>query len=113
MNGEHPARGEPHYRSAVAVLRVERPHDGRGIIRRLIVEIDGHRVALLKQGESVDLTVPPGAHSVVGRMDWISSPTLDVHVDEGEQARVEVALPISALWNMVRRPRSALSIRRL
>jgi hypothetical protein len=83
------------------------------MLRRLVVELDGHRVALLKRGESVDLTVPIGTHSVRGHMDWASSQTLDVHVDESEQARVEVALPTSALWNMVRRPRNALSIRRL
>jgi hypothetical protein len=45
-------------------------------------------------------------------MDWTSSPALDIDLAEAEKARVEVALPLSALWNMVRRPRTALSIRR-
>jgi hypothetical protein len=66
----------------------------------------------LKQGQSADVTLPPGKHTVAGSMDWTSSPALDIDLAEDEKARVEVALPFSALWNMVRRPRTALSIRR-
>ena len=93
-------------------LHVQRPHDGGGMLRRLVVQVDGRDVARLKQGESADIPLPPGRHSVTGSMDWTSSPALDVDLAEGEQARVEVALPLSALWNMVLRPRTALSIRR-
>jgi hypothetical protein len=46
-------------------------------------------------------------------MDWTSSPGLDIDLEEDEQLRVAVALPFSALWNMVRRPRTALTIRRI
>jgi hypothetical protein len=46
-------------------------------------------------------------------MDWTSSAALDVEVAEGDQVRIEVALPLSAMWNMPRRPRSALTVRRL
>jgi hypothetical protein len=46
-------------------------------------------------------------------MDWTSSPALDVDVEDGDRIAVEVALPVSALWNMIRRPKSALTIRRL
>jgi hypothetical protein len=46
-------------------------------------------------------------------MDWTSSPELDIDLEEDEKVRVEVALPLSALWNMVRRPRTALTIRRI
>jgi hypothetical protein len=96
----------------VSTLNVQRPHDGGGILRRLVVQVDGREVARLKQGESADIPLPPGKHTVVGSMDWTNSPALDIDLAEGEQARVEVALPLSALWNMVRRPRTALSIRR-
>jgi hypothetical protein len=97
----------------VATLRLERPHDGGGILRRLRVEVDGREVAALPQGKSVAVPVAAGAHSVMGRMDWTSSPALDVEVAEGDEVRIEVALPLSAMWNMLRRPRSALTIRRL
>jgi hypothetical protein len=98
--------------AVVASLHVQRPHDGGGILRRLIVQVDGREVARLKQGESADVPVSPGKHTVMGSMDWTSSPALEIDLAEDEQARVEVALPISALWNMIRRPRTALAIRR-
>jgi hypothetical protein len=97
----------------VASLRVEPPHDGGGILRRLWVDVDGRRVAGLKQGQSAEVPLPSGRHTVRGRMDWISSPGLDIDLEEDEQHRVEVALPFSALWNMVRRPRTALTIHRI
>jgi hypothetical protein len=96
----------------VATLRLSRPHDGGGILRRLRVEVDGREVAALKQGETTAVPVPAGGHSVKGRMDWTSSPLLDVEVAEDEEVRIEVALPLSALWDMVRRPGSALTIQR-
>ncbi|MGX5655521.1 hypothetical protein ACWKWC_12170 [Geodermatophilus nigrescens] len=94
-------------------LQVQRSHDGGGILRRLVVQVDGRDVARLKQGESVDITLSPGQHTVVGRMDWTSTPPLSIELVEDERARMEVALPFSALWNMIRRPRTALTIRRL
>src|SRR5687768_10689604 len=94
-------------------LLVQRPHDGGGILRRLVVQVDGREVARLKQGESADIVLSPGKHTVMGSMDWTGSPALDVDLAEGEQVRVEVALPFSVLWNMIRRPSAALSIRRL
>lgn len=96
----------------MATLRLSRPHDGGGILRRLRVEVDGREVAALKQGESVAVPVPAGTHSVTGRMDWTSSPPLEVEVAENDEVRVEVALPFSAIWNMLRRPGSALTIQR-
>jgi hypothetical protein len=97
---------------AVATLRLSRPHDGGGILRRLRVEVDGQDVAALKQGESVAVPVPSGAHSVRGRLDWTSSPPLEVEVVDDDEVRIEVALPLSAIWNMIRRPGSALTIQR-
>ena len=97
----------------VARLRVARPHDGGGILRRLWVDVDGRRVAGLKQGQSAEIPLSSGRHTVTGRMDWTSSPELDIDLEEDEKVRVEVALPLSALWNMVRRPRTALTIRRI
>ena len=94
----------------MGILRLSRPHDGGGILRRLIVAVDGREVAAVKQGESVAVRVPVGTHPVRGRMDWTSSPPLEVEVAADDEVGVEVALPFSAIWNMIRRPRSALAI---
>jgi hypothetical protein len=97
----------------VARLRVERPYDGGGILRRLSVEVDGRRIAVLRQGRSADVELSPGRHTVVASMDWTSGAVLDVDLADGEEVRLEVALPLSAMWDMLWRPRRALSIRRI
>lgn len=97
----------------MASLTLQRPRDGGGILRRLRVEVDGHEVGALKQGESVRLQVAPGPHRIVGRMDWTTTPTLELDVADRDVLEIEVALPVTALWNMMLRPQSALTIRRL
>jgi hypothetical protein len=98
--------------AAVATLLLHRPYDRGGMLRRLRVDVDGRDIAALEQGESVAVSVPVGAHSVVGRIDWTSCPVLEVEVAEDDEVRVEVGPPCSAFWNMIRRPRSALTIKR-
>ncbi len=53
----------------VPVLLVKRPHDAEGILRRLIVEVDGQVVARLRQGEQEEVPVEPGERTVQARMD--------------------------------------------
>ena len=97
----------------MATLHLQRRLDGGGILRRLLVQVDGHEVAGLRQGQFVRIPLARGTHSVVGRLDWTRSPALDVDVAADEEVRIEVALPFSAMWNMLLRPRTALAIRRL
>ena len=80
-------------------------------MRRLRVEVDGREVAALRQGESVTVPLSTGVHTVIGRMDWTSTPAFDLSLADGQDVHLEVTLPFSALWNMLRRPRSALTIR--
>ena len=94
-------------------LRVERPYDGGGILRRLTVEVDGRRVASLRQRQSAEVELPPGRHTVVGVMDWTSGATLHVDLADDDELRLEIALPLVATWEAMRRGRRALSIRRL
>ena len=96
----------------MATLHLSRPRDGFGTLRRLRVEVDGREVAALKQGCTVAVSVPAGTHTVTGRMDWTSSPAMDVAFGEDDEARIEVAMPLSALWNMLLRPGGAVTIRR-
>lgn len=90
-----------------------RPYDGGGILRRLTVEVDGEKVASLKQQGSVDLELAAGPHAVVGRMDWVGSASLEFELAEGEELDLEIALPLLSSWDRLQRPTRALSIRRL
>lgn len=97
----------------VVRLRVVRPYDGGGALRRVRLEVDGREVARLKQYRSVDLELAAGRHTVVGHMDWAASASRDVDLVEGEVVELEVALPLLGTWELLQRPQRALQIRRL
>jgi hypothetical protein len=96
----------------VGILRLSRPVDGGGSLRRLRVEVDGREVAALRPRTTVDVPLPAGTHTAVARLDWSSSEPLEFTVDDDGEVPVEVAVPVSS-WDSVLRPRSALRIRRL
>jgi hypothetical protein len=95
----------------VPILLVKRPFDAGGILRRLIVEVDGQVVARLRQGEQEAIPVEPGERMVQARMDWCTSAPLHVTLTGDERRTVVAALPLRALRDMVVRPRRALNLR--
>lgn len=97
----------------MAHLRLMRPYDGGGTLRRLRVEVDGHEVATLRQYRSAELDLAPGRHTVVGRMDWAGSAALDIELTEGEELVLEIALPLISMRDRLERGPRTLVIRRL
>ena len=76
------ARGH-HYGPAVTQLRVHRGWDTTGIIRRLEVVVDGVEVGKLRWRDSLTVSLAPGTHTVMVKMDWQASPPVTVVADEG------------------------------
>jgi hypothetical protein len=72
-------RGEQ--QSIISVRRGENGYQDRFRAYRLI--IDGQRAGKLKRGQSIQIGVEPGTHSVQMSIDWCSSKTLDVDVAVG------------------------------
>jgi hypothetical protein len=96
----------------MGILRLSRPVDGGGSLRRLRVEVDGREVAALRPRGNAEVPLAAGPHTAVARLDWNSSAPLEFTVDADEEVRIEVAVPVSS-WDTVLRPRSALRLRRL
>lgn len=94
-------------------LRLVRPYDGGGAWRRLRLEVDGQEVARLRQYSSIDLDLAAGRHSVVAHMDGVASASRTIALVDGEDVRLEVALPLLGMWDLLQRPQRALQIRRL
>ncbi len=67
-------------RSECPVILIKRPHDAGGILRKMIVEIDGQVAARLSQGEHEKVLVEPGVRRVQARVGWCTSPPLDLPV---------------------------------
>ena len=78
----------------------------------MAIDIDGKPSARVGHGKTVEVVVSPGQHSVRARMDWHTSPTLQVSVPAGETVNVRVNYPFSSIRKMLRRSDSAIEIER-
>ncbi len=57
------------------------------------VLLDGGTAGTIGAGETVTLTVPPGAHRLQLQVDWTGSPELELDLQTGETAEVVVGRP--------------------
>ena len=74
--------------ATICITRTSRYPDRCRAYRILI---DGREFARLMPGESAEIPVNPGRHSVVARVDWCGSPTLQLDVHSGEAVSLECA----------------------
>ena len=95
----------------VAELRVRRGPDTAGVLRRILIEVDGTVSAGLRPDEEQIVTVAAGRHVLRARMDWIASEAVAVGVGADDVVELETALPWRAILDMVTRPKSALVLR--
>jgi hypothetical protein len=57
------------------------------------VLLDGNSVEKIRSGETVTLSVRPGAHRLQLQVDWTGSPELELDLQAGETAEVVVGRP--------------------
>jgi hypothetical protein len=57
-------------------------------LRRYRIVVDGVTVGSLRQDEELEVSVAPGRHEVVARIDWSGSEPLHVVVEQGQTLRV-------------------------
>ena len=85
-----------------AVIHVDRDPGGYADRARAYkVLIDGEERGTVKHGEGVELEVSPGSHEVQMKVDWATSPALDVTLGEGERAEflcAPNATPMTAIF---------------
>ena len=77
------------HRTPGAVIRVKRSTAYADYLRVYRILVDGQDMAGLSVGQSVDLPVFAGSHTVVAKIDWCSSPRLNLIVRDGETVIVE------------------------
>lgn len=95
----------------MALLIASRPEDRGGRLRRLSLLVNNEVVGGLRPNATCEMRLPPGDYSVSGRMDWVTSPTLLVHLEEERPIRVEISLPFSAVLRGLILPRGAIRAR--
>jgi len=64
-------------------------------MRQLKIRVDGHQVAALHPDEEAVVELSAVPHVVRGKMDWIRSNNLTVHIPAEGQLTVEVSSPFS------------------
>jgi hypothetical protein len=83
-------------------VRLHREHRGRADrLRAYQVEVDGRAVAGVRAGESTELRLPAGEHTVRLRLDWATSRRLALRLADGEVVRLRCwprANPVTALF---------------
>ncbi len=66
-----------------ARISFTRPREWFGRFRKLGVLVDGEVVALVGIGETTVLSVVPGQHRLQLKMDWCTSPELEIFAEAG------------------------------
>ncbi|MEU6187853.1 hypothetical protein [Nocardia sp. NPDC047038] len=78
-----------------------RPGPYMDVLRKYRVFIDGTEVGRIGRGETITTTVDSGSHEVQLKLDWATSPTVNVDLatDETRQLYCEPgANPLTALY---------------
>ena len=101
------------YVPLVSILRVHRRQDSAAIARRMDIEVDGRLALRVRHGGTGEVEIQPGRHTVQARMDWHSSPVLEVTVAEGDTASVQVSYSFTAITKMFRRTDQAIDIKQV
>lgn len=97
-------------------IRVTRLRTGyRDRLRRYRVLVDGLTIGRLRRGESVEVPVSAGRHTVRVKIDWTGSPTEVVDVAEGTTESFECepsGLARDGMWDLQEQGRY-VTLRRL
>lgn len=78
--------------SAEASVVLSRDRKGsRDIFRSYKVIIDGQEAGRIKRGQRLEFPLTPGRHVIFLRIDWCSSPRLELDVQPGQTVRLVCA----------------------
>jgi hypothetical protein len=74
----------------MASFKIVRGSDYADKLRFYVILLDGKRVGKIWDGDTEELTVSPGQHSLSIRIDWCGSEIIPFTVEEGSSILFEV-----------------------
>lgn len=101
--------------STVRLVRAVRPYRAR--LRAWSVLLDGERVAKIRHGETIELSVSPGQHSLRLKEDWVGSPVVSFDVHPGQVSVFEcrpstsAAPTLTQIIGLLKRPSNWIDLR--
>lgn len=75
------------------LIRIRRGRQYFGMLRKLLVVIDGSRVGFVRWNRAAEFLVPAGSHFLQVGMDWCRSDPYLVDMRAGEQLEIDVSIP--------------------
>ncbi len=81
----------------MATLTVTRDSGYADFVRAYADMLDGKIIGELKNGESKDFTISPGAHDIQRKIDWRGSLTLRFNASEEKPSRFKVSSNLRGL----------------
>jgi len=66
-------------------------------VRAYRIELDGQAVGRINAGQTVEIRVATGEHSIVAKIDWCGSPPLNFDIREGETLQFECGSNLQGL----------------
>jgi|SRR6056297_2531647 len=75
----------------MAKLIVKRKKEWNNRARKYKLFIDGEKVDYIGNGEIKEFELEPGKHSVIAKMDWMSSPEFDVELTGDKSKTIELS----------------------
>lgn len=85
------------WNNADSIIRVTRTKSYADRLRAYRILIDGVERARIKAGDSIDIPVDAGNHSVVAKIDWCGSPTVIVKTHPDSTTTMECASNLQGL----------------
>ena len=74
----------------MATIIINRTSEYLNRLRNFGVYIDGIKIGTIANGETKEFNVSAGQHSVFIKIDWCSSPTLSVNINDQETKNLKV-----------------------
>jgi len=68
----------------MAKIIIEREFGRMGMMRGIVIEVDGKLCAKVRLNARVERPIAPGVRSVQARMDWVKSVPIEVAVKDGD-----------------------------
>ena len=72
------------------ILKIYRIPNFFARARSYKILIDGKKADSIKDGETSEVSPPPGLHSVVVKLDWSKSNTMNIKVEPGQIKRLHI-----------------------
>ena len=84
----------------MATIKIQRTSEYNNRMRVFKIFIDGHQAGTLANGETKNFAATDGQHTVTAKIDWCSSPDIEIKVTDNQTKNLKVGGFKSGRWLM-------------